>query len=96
MKRINLVRSRLFEYGTENTNGALTVFVMVFNICCGKLDYGGNLILLEGALEQDFFLILSYWQVFMGGMQFGIGCRIRHLLYQRKSTENIGHVDATP
>ena len=49
------MRSRIFEYAAEKRDGTLTVLVMVFDICCGKLYYGGILILLEGALKKEFY-----------------------------------------
>jgi hypothetical protein len=55
MKRIKLMRIRLVEYAAQKRNGVLTVFVMLSDICCGKLHYGGILILLEGALEREFY-----------------------------------------
>ena len=49
------MRSRICEFATGKRNGALTVFVMVFDICCAKLHCGGILILLEGELKQEFY-----------------------------------------
>jgi hypothetical protein len=54
-ERINLTRRRLDDYATGKRYGAFAVYVMVFGICCGKLHYGGILILLNGALKQEFY-----------------------------------------
>jgi hypothetical protein len=54
VKKIKLMRSRIFEYTAGKRDGVLTVFVMVFDICCGKLRYGG-ILMLEGALKQEFY-----------------------------------------
>lgn len=89
------MRSRIVEYATEKRDGALTVFGMLSDICCGKLHYGGILILLQGALKQEFYFNI----IVLGGIHG------RHAVWfcvwnststlQRKSTENIGHVEAT-
>jgi hypothetical protein len=51
MKRIKLMRSRVVEYAIGKRNGDLTVFVMVFDICCGKVSLWRNFVNSGGCTE---------------------------------------------
>ena len=53
------MRGRFVEYATGKWNRALTVFVMAFDVCCGKAALWRNFGIFGGALKQEFYFNIN-------------------------------------